>query len=203
MGKPAWSWTTTLVRSILKAGQLLGLYPLETTFDETLVQKSPVSPGYPFLIREVCRAHDRYQTYIKARRLAARGAFVLLDRFPMAQIQLMDGPQVERFVRQLQAGPEAKRFLSPRLAHHLVSFLMKLEENYYHRIIDPELMVVLRVDPEIAVQRKTNEDASAVRQRSSEIWNLNWEYTDAYVIDASKSEIDVMAELKTLIWSRL
>jgi len=203
MGKPTWSWTTTVLRSILKAGQLMGLYPLETTFEETLKQQSLVSPGYPFLLREICRARDRYRTYLKARRLAAHGSFVLLDRFPVPEIQLMDGPQVERFVRQLQATAEARRFLSPRLHHRLVKFLVKREQRYYDRITTPELMIVLRVDPEIAVRRKTSENAAAVRQRSTEVWNLNWEHTQAFVIDASRSEADVMTALKTLIWSRL
>ena len=203
MGKPAWSWITIAVRSILKVGQILHFYPLEASFDETLEQKSLVSPGYPYLIREVCRARDRYWTYIKARRLAARGALVILDRFPLPQIQIMDGAQTEQFIRQLQAGPQAKRFLSPHWDSRFARFLVKLEEKYYHQIVSPELLIVLRVDPEIAVQRKTDEDPTSVEKRSTEIWQLNWENTDAFVIDASKPRQEVASELKTLIWSRL
>lgn len=203
MGKPAWSWTTIAIRSILKVGQTLGLYPLEASFDETLQQKSLVSPGYPYLIREVCRARDRYWTYIKARRLAARGKLVILDRFPLPQIQIMDGAQAEQFIRQLQNGPQSKLFLSPRLESWPARFLVKLEENYYHQIVSPEMLIVLKVNPQIAVQRKTDEDATSVEKRSTEIWQINWETTDAHVIDASKSKTEVASELKTLIWSRL
>jgi len=203
MGKPVWSWTTVTVRSILKIGQILGLYPLEASFDETLEQKSPVSPGYPYLIREVCRARDRYWTYVWARRLAAKGTLVILDRFPLPQIHIMDGAQTEQFIRQLQERPEARQFLSPRLDNWFARFLVKLEESYYHQIVLPELLIVLRVDPEIAVQRKTNEDAFSVQERSTEIWKLNWENTDARVIDASKSKTEVASELKTLIWLQL
>lgn|SRR5574341_780967 len=203
MGKPAWSWTTIVVRSILKVGQILGLYPLEASFDETLEQKSPISPGYPYLIREVCRARDRYWTYVRARRLAAKGALVILDRFPLPQIEIMDGAQTQQFIRQLQAGPQAKRFLSPHLGSWFARFLVKLEESYYQQIALPEVLIVLRLNPEIAVQRKTDEDAISVEKRSTEIWQLNWKKTDAYVIDASKSKTEVASELKTLIWSRL
>jgi thymidylate kinase len=203
MGKPAWSWLTIIVRSILKVGQILRFYPLEASFDETLEQKSLISPGYPYLIREVCRARDRYWTYIKARRLAAKGALVILDRFPLPQIQIMDGAQTEQFIRQLQEGAQAKRFLSPHLDSRFARFLVKLEENYYHQIVSPELLIVLRVDPEIAVQRKTDEDPTSVEKRSREIWQLNWENTDAFVIDASKPRQEVASELKTIIWSRL
>ena len=57
--------------------------------------------------------------------------------------------------------------------------------------------------PEIAVQRKTDEDSQSVRTRSTEIWKLSWENTDVHVIDASKSKTEVASEIKTLIWSQL
>jgi thymidylate kinase len=203
LGKPAWSWTTITIRAVLKIGQLLGLYPVEASFEETLQQKSLVSPGYPWLIREVCRARDRYWTYINARRVAANGGLVILDRFPLAQIQLMDGPQAERFIRELMARPQSERFLSPDSASRLARFLVKQEERYYHQVALPELLIVLRVDPEIAVQRKTEEDAESVRERSTEIWELNWSDTTAHVVDASKSRAEVVSQLKALIWSEL
>ncbi|MGH7792929.1 MAG: hypothetical protein ACREOB_11510, partial [Thermodesulfobacteriota bacterium] len=202
-GKPAWSWTTIAVRGILKIGQLLGLYPVESSFRETLHQQSVVSPGYPWLLREVCRARDRYWTYMKARRFSVNGGLIILDRFPLPQIQLMDGPQAERFISQLMNGSQANRFMSPHRASWLTKALVKLEESYYCQIVPPGLLIVLRVDPEIAVQRKTDEDATSVRERSTEIWELNWEYTDAHIIDGSKSKTDVLAELKVLIWSEL
>ncbi len=203
MGKPAWSWTTKTVRGILKIGNLLGLIPIDSSFRETLNQKSLVSPGYPWLLREVCRAHDRYWTYIRARRFAADGGLVIVDRFPLDQIKLMDGPQAERFIGRLMDGPRADQFLSPSRTSRLARVLLNLEENYYHQIVLPESLFVLRVDPEIAVQRKTDEDAVSVRERSTEIWELDWEHTDYRVIDASKSKADVLTELKALIWSEL
>ena len=203
MGKPSWSWPTILIRSILKIGQIIGLYPLEASFDETLEQKSLVSPGYPYLIREVCRARDRYWTYIKARRFASEGRLVILDRFPLPQIQLMDGAQARDFIRQLNNGPQANLFLTPRSESWLARLLVAMEENYYSQIIFPEVLAVLKVNPAVAVQRKTNEDAFSVEKRSTEIWQLTWENTTAYVIDASKSKEEVALELKILIWSRL
>ena len=203
MGRPAWSWVTIAIRSILKVGQILRLYPLEASFDDTLEQRSLVSPGYPYLIREVCRARDRYWTYIKARHFAAKGKLVILDRFPLPEIQIMDGAQAGQFIRQLNDGPRAKQFLTPRPNSWLAKKLVHLEESYYDQIVLPEILTVLKVNPAIAVQRKTTEDPASVEKRSTEIWKLNWENTKAYVIDASKSKNEVASELKTLIWSRL
>lgn len=115
----------------------------------------------------------------------------------------MDGPQTEPFITQLMAGPQAERFMSPHRASRLAKILVKLEENYYQQIVLPELLIVLRVDPEIAVQRKTDESATFVRERSTEIWELNWGHTGAHVIEASKSKTDVLTELKALTWSEL
>jgi thymidylate kinase len=203
MGKPAWSWITITIRGILKIGNLLGLYPVESSFRKTLNEKSLVSPGYPWLLREVCRARDRYRTYMKARRFAANGGLVICDRFSLPQIQLMDGPLAARFVSQLMAGPQAGQFMSPHQASRLTRTLVKIDESYYQQIVLPELLFVLRVDPEIAVQRRADEDPIFVRERSTEIWDLNWEHTEAHIIDGSKSKTDVLTEIKALIWSGL
>lgn len=203
IGKPTWSWTTITIRAILKLGNLLGLYPVDSSFQKTLNQKSLMSPGYPWLLREACRARDRHWTYVKARRAAANGRLVLVDRFPLPQIKLMDGPQAERFVGQLKNGKRAEGFLSPHQDSLLVKSLIRREQRYYSQIVLPELLMVLRVDPEIAVQRKTDEDPISVRERSTEIWEVNWEHTEAHVIDGSKSKTEVLAELKALIWSEM
>lgn len=201
LGKPRWSWITITIRGILKIGNFVGLYPVDSSFRETLVQKSLVSPGYPWLLREICRARDRYRTYVNARSIAANGGIVFLDRFPLSEIKIMDGSQAERFITQLMAGPEGRRLMSPNLASPLARALIRKEESYYQRTVLPELLVVLRLDPEIAVQRKTDENASSVRERSTEIWEVDWEHTDAHIIDASKSKTDVLTELKRLVWS--
>jgi len=203
MGKPAWSALTVAVRSLLKAGQVLGLYPLEASFEATIEQKARVSPGYPYLIREVLRARDRYRTYLQARRFAARGGVVLLDRFPMARIELMDGLQTARFIREISSGPRGGQFLCPRPESRFARFLVRMEESYYNRILQPDLMAVLRVHPDIAVQRKTDEEPASVHRRSSEIWALDWEDSGVFVIDSSQPREAVLAALKALTWQRV
>jgi thymidylate kinase len=203
MGKPSWSWTTITIRGIIKIGSILGLYPGASSSRETLIQKSLISPVYPQLLREICIARDRYHTYLKSRRLAAKGGLVVLDRFPLPQIQLMDGPQANQFIRQLMDRPQADNFLRPQRSSTLFRFLEKLEDGYYQPIKLPDLMIVLRVDPEIAVKRKTEEDAATVRKRSTEIWELDWDHTQAHLIDASKSKSEVLSEIKSLMWSEL
>lgn len=208
MGIPAWSWTTITIRSILKIGQLLRLYPVESSMLETLQQKSLVSPGFPWLIREVCRARDRYWTYAKAQRFSAKGAIVIFDRFPVSLIQLMDGPQTERFISELENRGQKKQFLAPHNNHRLVQRLIKLEQNYYRRMVAPEILVVLVVNPEIAVQRAMQrttkgENPVEVRMRSEAIWKIDWQQSPAYVISSEQAKNDMLTQLKTYVWSKL
>jgi hypothetical protein len=195
--------TTIAVRGFLKLGNLLGLYPEDASFNKTLNQQSLVSPGYPWLLREVCRARDRYHAYQKARHFAANSGLVILDRYPLSMVQIMDGPQVERFVNELMDGPLAEKSTSPKQSSKLTKFLVKIEDNYYDQIAPPEIMIVLLLDPEIAVERKTDEDSNSVRERSTEIWELDWTQSDAHIIEASKSKTEVLMEIKDHIWSQL
>jgi thymidylate kinase len=203
MGKPAWSALTITIRAILKTGQVLGLYPVESSFRETLLQRSPVSPGYPWLVREACTARDRYWNYMMARRAASEGAIVLFDRFPLPQVQLKDGPQGARFVGQLMERPRSKARFQPHKDSRLTRSIIKLEQSYYNQILPPDLLIVLRLEPQIAVQRKTDEDPSSVRERSTAIWEVDWAQTAATVVDASKSKNEVAAELTARIWTQL
>lgn len=192
MGKPSWSWTTIVVRGALKIGRLLGLYPFtRAPIQYTVDTNSVVFPGYPWLLRGVCTARDRYLTYARARRFASNGGLVICDRYPLPQVKFMDGAY------------QSERMTSTGKANWLIKFLARLETTYYQRITLPELLLVLRVDPETAVQRKTDEDAASVRARSTEIWELDWRQTPAHVIDAGRPKADVLSELKTLVWSQL
>jgi len=188
IGKPSWSLTTVMVRGLLKIGTMLRLYPFSA--QNELDPDSAVFPGYPTLIRSVCTARDRYLTYARARRFASNGGLVLCDRFPLPGVMAMDGPQVERMTRSVRANWGIK-------------LLLRLEERYYKQILLPDLLAVLRADPEVAVQRKTDESAAAVRARTIQVWVSDWEKTPAHVIDANQSKVTVLSDLKALIWSNL
>jgi thymidylate kinase len=202
LGKPSWSRFTIVVRAVLKCGQLIGLYTVESSPRVTLHQRTLVSPGYPFLAREACRARDRLGVYMRARRRAAGGALVLCDRFPLRQITVMDGPQGRRFLGALverQAAGVAVPHRDKRLSRLLVS----LEERCYQRIAAPDVLVVLKAAPDVALGRRPEEDEAVVRERAAEIWGIDWARSGALVVDASRSKEDVLAAVKRWVWSSL
>jgi thymidylate kinase len=187
LGKPNWSWMTTAIRAFLKIGTLLRLYP----FEGDLYEEADQPHGLPWFIRSVCTARDRYLTYIRARRLSSNGSLILCDRFSFPGFMQMDGPQCEQALTALKK----VSWLHKRLA--------KWEASYYEQIQLPDLLIVLKLQPELAVQRKKEETEKSVHARSSEVWELDWTKKSACVIDASLPQKDVMARAQALVWEHL
>lgn len=147
-------------------------------------------PGYLQLLRWVSASRDRRRHYVTARRFATDGGIALCDRYPIRQFRLMDGPNIAHTV-----GPEYR--------NRFIKLLSNLERNNYRMIMPPDLLIVLRVNPDVAVQRKTTEDEDHVRTRSTEVWGVDWTRTNAHVIDASQTASSVLSEVQSIIWGRL
>jgi thymidylate kinase len=190
LGKPRWSATTYGVRAGLKLVSLpLGV--LERRVEVGPVQRAArLFATYRPLFWLVCTARDRHLRYRSARRFAIEGGIVLCDRYPHPRLTSMEVPLIARRT-------------SGRPASRLVRAMIRLEQRYHRSIAAPELLVVLRVDPEVAVQRKTSESPESVRTRGAEIWSIDWRDARAHVIDASQTEEAVARELKALVWSTL
>jgi thymidylate kinase len=191
LGKPPRSLTTLVVGAPRKVGRWLrGMLNSKPTFDP-LPDRCPAGLlGYLDLLREVCTARDRYRLYVRARRFAIRGGLVVCDRYPLSQIKKMDGPIVGQLV------PAEGR-------HLLLASLRRAETWYYRHMLPPDLLIVLRVHPEVAARRKINEEADYVRARVREIWELDWRQTDAHVVDATAPLGEVCSCLQSLIWTHL
>ena len=184
LGRPRRSRTTAALRAVVLAPsavpRLFG------------IGASIAGPESPLRRRQravlaVALARDRYLTFRAARRTAINGGLVICDRFPLPELQLMDAPRVERL------GPSSST---------LVGALSRAERRYY-RAMSPDVLIVLRVDPEVAVARKPEEPADFVRGRWEEIWRVDWAKVPAHVVDAGESAEVVLAKLKSLVWSQL
>ncbi len=190
LGKPRWSATTFLARAGLKA-VAFGAGGLARSVRVTPARRlASAVETYRPLLWLVCTARDRQNAYRHARRFASCGGLVLCDRYPHPRLRSMEAPLI---ASRTVDGPD----------NRLVRALIALEERYHRSIAPPELLVVLRVDPEIAVQRKTEERPETVRARGAEVWNIDWRGSQAHVVDASQPEDAVARELKALVWSVL
>jgi thymidylate kinase len=81
--------------------------------------------------------------------------------------------------------------------------LARAEQRSYGQIGEPDVLVVLRLDPEVAVARRTDEASDFVRVRNTEIFDLDWSATDAVVVDATRPPAEVLAEVRRAVWDRL
>jgi thymidylate kinase len=190
LGRPRWSVTTFVMRATLKGVSLTANVMQRWVRVAPMRRLALVISTYRPLVWLVCTARDRHHTYRKARRFAIDGGLVLCDRYPHPRLTSMEVPLI------------ASR-TEGRLEGRLVRAMIRLEQRYHRSIAPPELLVVLKVDPEIAVNRKSGESPDSVRTRGTEIWNIDWRDERTHVIDASQPEEAVARELKELVWSIL
>ena len=101
------------------------------------------------------------------------------------------------------AGPRLGAFAA-RLQRTVIGrWLLGTERRYYQHILAPDVLVVLQIDPEAAVQRKTTEPAEYVRTRNRIVRSADWSGSGARFVDAGRPLAQVVEDLKVLIWSAL
>lgn len=183
IGRPQKSWTTRALRSIARARSAYLLLARR-------LGRSTPSRATQHAVLAAALARDRYRAVRRIRRAATNGALVLCDRFPLRQLELMDGPRVER-VRD------------PDRWRRLTDWLAVREQRYYQAITAPDALIVLLVDPEIAVARQPTEPADSIRERWREVLAVDWDAVHAHVVDASQPREAVLARVESLIWSEI
>ena len=174
LGRPRRSWTTWGVTGIMAMSRRTGLLS---------------APAAHRLLGHACTARDRRLAYTRARRLASRGGVAVCDRYPVPQLRSMDGPRGAALLDGVPSG-------------RIATTLARYEARQYSVFTKPDLLAVLRVDPEVAVERKTGERSDYVRRRSTEVWHATWDES-ALVVDAARSPADVLADLRVAVWDRL
>jgi thymidylate kinase len=190
LGKPSLSWTTWAVRGSLEAARLAHAFLTGVWRRERSGSARHQFPSLAPALRQLCTARDRRLAYARARRFANHGGVVVCDRFPMPEIRLMDAPVLDRMLGGSREGRFAER-------------LIRWERLQYRPIALPEILVVLRVDPAIAVRRKLEEDPTSVHTRSREIFERDWGGTRAHVIDAGRPADEVLLAVKAHVWNQL
>lgn len=188
LGRPERSLPSRVVRRIID--------PIRGT-DETHPTRRPAwhpvdsarFPGYVFMIWHLLIARDRFLAHRRARRAAMSGAVVVCDRYPLPEIRLMDGPRT--------AGV-------PGLARRpLARALARAERRYYERILPPDLLIVLRVPPQVAADRRVDDGEDFVLHRTREVFDRDWSEAGAVVIDAGQPIDVVWQQIRHAVWSVL
>ena len=148
-------------------------------------------PGVAWALWHVLTAHDRLRDYRALRRVADSGGIVVSDRWPLPQLHLMDGSRVGWILDR------------PEQSSRVARWLAATERRMYAKIAAPDVLVVLRVDPELAVARRPEDDPDYVRARNGEVFEADWTKTDAVVLDAAKPLELVLSAIRNAVWDRL
>jgi len=182
LGRPPRLLLTLVVGAVFRIGRRLGL---AVEADEDRARR----PAYLAALRDLCTARDRYELYLQARRFALGGGIALCERYPVPENPTLSGPRLDAF--------------APLARTRLGRWLVAAEARYYRHILAPDVLVLLRVDPETAVRRKTDEPADYVRARCQLVWDTDWSGRRVHIVDASRPLAAVLAELKTILWREL
>ena len=191
LGKPPPGLLTIVVKGPMFVLRKLGMFRSTLVPVQSLREQGTSFPGYGWIVWHVLTARDRYRLYARTQRSVLSGRIVLSDRFPLEKIRTMDGEKTTWLAESHDLGSVAR-------------WLVSLERRYYENFMWPDQLIVLRVDPAIAVERKQREEeAEFVRPRSSEVWQADWSDTPAVVVDAGRPREDVQAAMRSIVWSRL
>lgn len=183
LGHPPRSLLSLAVGAALKAGAILEAAVAGGKGSLTLIRCLQ-------LVRHLCTARDRYRLATKVRRFAAGGGVAICERYPIAHERILIGPRIPALIPTVRW-------------RRVAEFLRDREAAYYRRIPVPDLLAVLEVHPETAVRRKTTEAPDYVLARARAVAGLDWAGTGAHVVDADRPLPQVLADLKTIIWSEL
>ena len=134
-------------------------------------------------------AIDRLKTYKEACKMRDKGAIVLLDRIPHKDIVHMDCPRIHHINKH-------RKF---------IKWLSVIEKKIYNQIENVDLIIVLKLDPKIALERRPEDDAAELLKRSGNIWGQNWNKSDGSVIEIDSSIPLKSVQTKVLehAWNKL
>lgn len=114
-------------------------------------------------------AVNRRKAFKNACKLRDKGFIVLQDRIPLEGITAMDCPRIHTLI-----GGRFKQ-------------LSKLEKKIYSAIKGVDMLFVMKLNPEIALQRRPEDDPDELRNRSGQIWNNDWVAPFAHEINTGEN----------------
>lgn len=140
-------------------------------------------------------AKDVYKNIVNGEKYAAKGGIIIFDRYPQIEYEgINDGPKLRSTVFP-KLGPISKMF--DYYASKEEKFLKKAVSHY------PEIVFKLVIPPEESVKRKPENKLEDMVIKHNIIKNLDFEYSDVYVIDATMPYNEEIIMIKNIIWQHI
>ena len=131
-------------------------------------------------------ASGRKKEFTKALKIKKQGGIVLLDRIPIVGITSMDCPRIHT------------------ISNDKFKWLSKIERKMYSEIKNIDELIVLKLNPEVALKRRPEDDASELLIRSGQIWVKDFSVIDrAHIINTENTFDYVEEKILRIIWKSL
>ncbi|HUH52337.1 MAG TPA: deoxynucleoside kinase [Flavobacterium sp.] len=128
-------------------------------------------------------AIDRKRAFVKAEKLRKKGVIVILDRIPTQHISAMD---------------------SPRINKSKYAKLAAFERSKYKAIKGVDLLFVMKLNPEIALKRRPEDNPDMLRIRSGQVWENSWDASYQIITDTGELDFEqVERRILENVWRNL
>jgi thymidylate kinase len=196
MGKPQVTWSGRMANRLRKLRRWLQARRASSSTEGTSPKSCRYEASWAYACASLLLARERFHAARRAFRDASRGVTVVCDRYPIDRPGAVDGPRILA---------DAGRGIGATLWR----LLARLEQDYYRRIPQPDIVVELDVPVDLARQR--NRDRVKVDKEGDEY--LVERYTQfhasrrslqqLYRVDARRPEKQVQSDLRGIIWRHL
>ncbi|HEX7120770.1 MAG TPA: hypothetical protein VF178_00280 [Gemmatimonadaceae bacterium] len=174
------------IGSLLAGGVLRGARRIDAWRGRST--PSPLT-AYCELLRAFATARDRRALYRRVWRFASDGGIAICERYPVPEEHALVGPSSAQGVATAARG-------------RVASLLRRREAAHYARMREPDVLVVLRVSPAIAVGRKLDEPPAYVHDRACRVANVVWR-SMAVMVDADRPLAEVGRDVRRRVWEAL
>jgi thymidylate kinase len=149
--------------------------------------------------------HDRFGRYAQGMKKAMAGSIVIFDRFPLESLgsgdnfHLLDGPQIT--LDDTGDGTRVRGFWAEAFA--------AAERALYRKMLPPDCLIVLEVDPDVSMQRKPDHERATIEKKSAAInllaglESLQSSGVRVIHVDANQPLDMVVSQIKRELWARL
>jgi thymidylate kinase len=146
-------------------------------------------------VRYLAEARDRVSRAREGRRLAANGTLVLFDRYPLPWVRLANRPVDGPRIAELHDGRSGG----------LLGLLQRREEAVYAAMPAPDLVILLSIEPEVALARKGDQDRTTIVAKARAVQEAarGAPRDGVVVVDASQPLDAVVSQVEAAIWQRL
>jgi thymidylate kinase len=122
----------------------------------------------------------------RARRMAAQGSVIVLDRYPQDQVDaISDGPRLQNGRSFAWAAEREKKLYRAAGA------------------LGPDMVIKLSIDPATALSRKPDHSLAAIIRKSRVVDELTFGHSHVIMIDANCSYDEVLYAARQAIWNFL